>query len=380
MAAPEQYSFITLGPTGSGKGNWRDHLRNFFPSQNLDLTVDILIDEIVEKHPCYRQEVFEYFKDKVKLYNEMSMSDLFTDPILNNIVLKDVEQITDLDNIITDLNKIYFKVRSQIECDIPAQDPTNSERLTETDMCKSSLDITKSCDAKNDKKLIQALENGKSVVIEMVGNKDFLWIFTDPKYSRYTTKRKWIVFMPIAYIDDLIERNKIRAQKVLKSYIIKTDEGPWAIDRKKNPPRLPNVNKETYLSICNAIFEQLTTENLQKYRRILEGNTGSIDFVGFYNANTQEGSKYYRNHTPCLVSIDHLQSIFSNQTFNYSCLPEIKLLRGGSIKKKKLNKKTTKYKRKTKRKKITKRKKTTKPKRKIKRKKTTKPKRKIKEK
>lgn len=363
----EPCSFITLGPTGSGKANWRAHLQKYF-TQNLDDTVDILIDDIVENNDCYKQKVFNYFTEHVKLYNKIKETNLLLNSTLNKIVTEDFKKIIELEKIINDLNKFYFEVRKQINCDYkPSQFQNNPEKISKINMCQ--IDNTsgniKSCDAKNDKKLLRALKKGQSVVIEMVGNKDFSWIFKDPLYSKYTTTRNWIVFIPIAPMNDLIERNKLRALKVLKSYIIKSpDTNKWKINTKQNPPRLPNVNRKIYLSTCKAIFNQLTPKKRRKYKKILidAKNGGSINFIGFYNANTQIRSQYNIGHSPSLVSIDQLYNIF-NESFD-SSLSKFnnlsQLLQYKSIKKKQLNKRKTK------------RKKTTKPKRKIKRKKTTK--------
>lgn len=287
---------ITCGPTGAGKSKISELVGNLFPKY---LTYEdyehILIDDIVVKHPCYKEKVNTYFNEeiieqlnKIKTdFDKSKLSNNNTSEFLN--AAKD-ESVT-LTNSIEKLNGIYSNIRYKIQCDNFSETCSKLER-------KGKII---NCEQVNDEKLLTALgkkdKEGKTsikpIILEIVGDKPFDWLFQEQfEFNTYMTDRDIKIVGFFANYQDLINRNKTRAVNDIKKYIIKDDSG-YKINELATPPRLPIIDEKPYLQKVVKILQQMIEHKKRK----------SYDVYIYYNANTNtDDRKYNIGHTPGFIN------------------------------------------------------------------------------
>ena len=201
---------IVLGPTGSGKSVLPQKVSKYLGMSkmfNNKKTVKILIDDLVEQSPYYKQFVL---KDITSYKTKAERNKSFINPSQQKLKAYD---------------KAYFTARSAKPCKINASD---------------------TCNEINDKLLEKSLKKGVNIVFESTGSSFPEWIFKH--YLGELNNKKYNVIFAWAVVDlcELLERNKLRALKSVLEFMK---------DQTKPAPRLPNITYNKYVGLLKEIIE-----------------------------------------------------------------------------------------------------------------------------
>ena len=245
MSYPERYFLFTFGPTGSGKSKLRQIVSNYFCIKYKDnsshynktgqllkqTSVEILIDDLVEKHLHYKVEVNKILPSKSPEPEVRTRQE-----IADNPTPEEREAF----------EKAYWTTRKLIDCE--------QDRHQATLEC-SFADDTKpflgpmsgckvtTCDKKSDSELFNALQENENITFESQGNSSVQWILNsvyeqdrdelESRQKNSPMSRKFIFVYSYVAICTLIDRILRRA----KDSIINFDVG------QEYAPRLPNIRE-----------------------------------------------------------------------------------------------------------------------------------------
>jgi hypothetical protein len=210
---------IVLGPTGSGKSVLPMKVSKYLGMSkifNNKKTVKILIDDLVEQSPYYKQFVL---KDIASYKTKAERNRSFINPSPQKLKAYD---------------KAYFTARSGKPCKINVHD---------------------TCNQFNDKLLEEGLKKGANIVFESTGCFFPEWIFK--YYLEALNKKKYNVIFAWGAVDlcELLERNKLRALKSVLEFMK---------NQAKPAPRLPDITRKKYVGLLKEIIETF-------YKAIEEG-------------------------------------------------------------------------------------------------------------
>lgn len=196
---------VVLGPTGSGKGSLPKKVLNYINRQiDIKNFVEIVIDNLVEQNPSYKQ----FIKKNFNGMNNNELKKYYLNPTKNTL---------------NKYSKAYYKARTEYSCG-------NFTNLT--------------CDDYNDKLFEDALENNKNIIYESTGTYFVKWIFN--LYGNYLKNYDIIFAWNVVNMCELLRRNKLRAlESVLK----------FKKNNKNPAPRLPNVSYNTYKNNLKKIIK-----------------------------------------------------------------------------------------------------------------------------
>lgn len=218
-----KYFIIVAGPTASGKGSAPNKIKRYLGLE--DDHVNILIDDLVEKNPFYRDGVEHFIASKKELKHS------------NDDIVKMFENPTPDD--IQTFNELYYTSRNQTNCftgELVDRDPRNA------------------CDAINDRNLDTAFENNHNVVFETMGEHWPRWLFD--RYRRKLQTYQIIVAYSIVDLCELICRNITRSSESIVKFMRNTDS--------ETPPRLPDIQFEPYKKRLQTIVKVFKEQNKTK--------------------------------------------------------------------------------------------------------------------
>ena len=246
---------VVLGPTGSGKGSIEGKIKELY-NLDRDVTfVPVLIDDLIEENLNYKFEINKYLSS----VKEQNPSIVTNEELANYITGKG------LDESIKKFNDAYFSTRRGYNC---------------------SIDQTKmTCDNKNDEILTTAIKEGKNVIFETTGEREFKWLFETHKEGLKSNKYNIVLAWNVVEVCELITRNANRAKESIQKFI---DDS-----KGENAPRLPDISPDTMFDkLTNIIktFEktvQECTENC-KHRIVVYNNTKRPSDIIFDTNNTNK--------------------------------------------------------------------------------------------
>ena len=188
------YILITNGVTGSGKSKLITETIKYYDLENVYTTV--LIDDLVENHPTYKQFVREIMKDVAEKCNNdpKCIKSNYTNPT---------------DELLDKFNNAYYTVRKSPHC---------------------VLGNAATCDEYNDKKLRDALLQNKNVVFETQGLVIPNWLIDGYVPSEYRV----IFSYSLVSLEKIVNRN---IRRILKSIEL------FNSNSNATAPRLPDVRK-----------------------------------------------------------------------------------------------------------------------------------------
>lgn len=241
------YFFIVAGPTGAGKSSLPSKIINELDLQiNAGNITHSVIDNIVEQHDHYKNDIKRYVVDKC---NRIELCDTLKQS-LKSPTTSDYAFFSDA----------YMKTRKGIDCHTGK--PTEDRSLN--------------CDGMNDKIMADAMVRGKHIVFETVGEYYPDWIFKLDNIKKYKIVMAWSV----VDLADLMRRNKSRALDGMNEFI----------DNNEKAPRLPDVSLEPYnkrlRDIQDTFMNILNKSNEHNVRFLLIDNrTRDPDNVILYDSH-----------------------------------------------------------------------------------------------
>ena len=208
MSYPPTF-LIVLGPTGSGKSLLPQKVSKYLGMSkmfNNKKTVKILIDDLVEQSPYYKQFVL---KDITSYKTKAERNRSFINPSPQKLKAYD---------------KAYFTARTGQPCKINVQD---------------------TCNQFNDKLLEEGLKKGANIIFESTGRFFPEWIFKH--YLGMLNKKRYNVIFAWGAVDlcGLLERNKLRALKSVLEFMK---------DQANPAPRLPDITRKKYIGLLKEII------------------------------------------------------------------------------------------------------------------------------
>ena len=312
-----KYFLFKCGPTGSGKSIIESEIDKYLKEKTEIIgnifthkdTVNLSIDDLVEKNPYFKQNVDLVFKKlfdkhKLKLKRKIKKEEEIIGKTRKEKV-KSIQSITNehiikiiiehFDNpskeIIDELNIIYQNSRINTSC----IEGNIYGRITR----QTTKTIKDSCENLRDDLMQKALDENKNIVFERTG-KDFpTKLFKKfPKIAEYNIIFCWSV----VNVCELLHRNKERVVKKLEKYLKIKDDSPIKYDSIDNfleskilpIPRLPNTNeikyKKSLLDIINTF--NIYFYNKNSYRQIVIDNNYDplIVYDSKYNNPTEKSN------------------------------------------------------------------------------------------
>ena len=254
---------VVLGPTGSGKGSIEGKIKELY-NLDRDVTfVPVLIDDLIEENLNYKFEINKYLSS----VKEQNPSIVTNEELANYITGKG------LDESIKKFNDAYFSTRRGYNC---------------------SIDQTKmTCDNKNDEILTTAIKEGKNVIFETTGEREFKWLFETHKEGLKSNKYNIVLAWNVVEVCELITRNANRAKKSIEEFIGTTG---------KSAPRLPDISPDTMFDKLNNIIKTFKktvkecTKNC-KHRIVVYNNTKRpSDIIFDTNDTNKQDSNVLRRH------------------------------------------------------------------------------------
>ena len=157
------------------------------------------------------------------------------------------------------------------------------------------------CDAKNDEILTTAIKEGKNVIFETTGEREFKWLFETHKEGLKSKKYNIVLAWNVVEVCELIARNANRAKESIQKFI---DDS-----KGENAPRLPDISPDTMFDkLTNIIktFEKIVqecTENC-KHRIVVYNNTKRpSDIIFDTNDTNKQDSGVLRKYMLPLGSV-----------------------------------------------------------------------------
>lgn len=244
------YCLVVLGPTASGKGSLPDKVERYLKTQagagapagcppvDLDLKskpVPILVDDLVIKNPYYKKKIDEFLDSPE---NAGKIKDIFSAPT---------------DSQLKYFNDAYFESRKTTDC-----------------IKGSPLHMSgRNCDTINDENLTNAFENGENIVFETTGTRMPWWLIDTFKDYIKKFNYKLIFAWTVVEFCELLERNKSRALAGVKNYLEnRTKAADAGEESSAEPPRLPDIRVDHYLTNLSAIIDSFSTA-LQEKDKVL---------------------------------------------------------------------------------------------------------------
>ena len=202
------YLIITNGPTGSGKSGLAKKVVEHCGLGGRATTAYIRIDDLVESSTWYKAAVNKIVGDECG-HGTVQLCDKLAKKI----------DVLD-DTVVTRFNGAYAEARSgDNHCD----------------------NNTKTCDAFNDERLMQAIAEGRNIVFETTGTYYVKWLFP-------LLRGGYRVFYAFALVEfcENIARNKTRAIEQMEAYL------PGMATRPA--PRVPDVRTKPFgVSVANIL-------------------------------------------------------------------------------------------------------------------------------
>jgi hypothetical protein len=248
------YLIIVSGPTASGKGSLPAKVIEYATLNNRGFE-SILIDNLVEQNPDYKNKVREYIEElKIKAGSDEKLELMFLQPTVD---------------MLKKFKDIYYGARTKSSC-----------LRGKGTVCQSDNQCM-TCDVLNDTKLKQAFNNKKNIVFETTGEVWPDWLFN---FSDNIVKYNVIVAWPIVELCELLKRNKNRAIKSLKDFMHEPPEGP--------PPRLPDIRLKEYTDALKKIISVFKENNKIEKAKCIEKEDKCIRLLLFdNNLSPESGSK-----------------------------------------------------------------------------------------
>ena len=252
---------VVLGPTGSGKGSIEGKIKKLYNLDEDVTFVPVLIDDLIEDNVAYKDQIRDYL-DLIKKQQRFNTNEELAKYIIG----------TGLQESIKKFNDAYFSTRRGYNC---------------------SIDQTKmTCDNKNDEILTTAIKDGKNVIFETTGEREFKWLFETHKEG-LSEKYNIVLAWNVVEVCELIIRNANRAKKSIEEFIGTTGQ---------SAPRLPDISPDIMFDKLNNIiktFEKTVkecTENC-KHRIVVYNNTKRpSDIIFDTNDTNKQDSNVLRSH------------------------------------------------------------------------------------
>ena len=246
---------ITCGPTASGKASLPqkviEHLKIEEPIGSFE---SILVDDLVEKNPSYSNAVENYLSDQLKTKTVEDIVKMFQNPT---------------EDMITEFNAFYFNTRGKAHCKSDSELDRKFYGKTSQVIKQNNKSFELiSCNEINNSKLKKALEEGHNIVLETQGVSSWDWLYTDELYFSHDRKPlikqknyQIVVAWTVVPMCNLIERNKIRAEKSVKEFIEWMDNKDTYTKPSPLPPRLPDIRMDIYKEKLGKIIKTFKEEN-----------------------------------------------------------------------------------------------------------------------
>ena len=310
----KKYILFKCGPTGSGKSKIEllvdEYLNNkeeiYGPLFSDVSTVNLSIDDLVNKNPYFKDNIDKYFlirfkelKKKLKKQIESSEENVIsrkvkiksinkkTDELIKEIIIKEFNN--PLQDTVDFFNKIYEDARKNTNClngDIP-------KILT-----RQSLKLIKdSCENIRDYLLEKALDENKNIVFERTC-KDFPTKILN-KFPKIIKEYEIIFSWSVVNVDELLFRNKQRTVEQLINYF-KEDKNSPIIYKNINDfikgdiltlPRLPDVNRIKYIKNLIDIIKTFNKIYYEKKKRLLVFDNNFVNISLIYDSKYNEVTK-----------------------------------------------------------------------------------------
>lgn len=335
---------FTLGATGSGKSSLvHEVLRILNNNKANDAKYEagnfksILIDDIIESHPCYRKQVISRLKDEcpTNTSNTSNTNNIKLPKMCNE--LKDKVEAHDK-ALISNLSKIYYDIRKKKKCNHTI---SNSTTNITNNMCNNNNNNKVKCEHINDIALIAAIKKQSNIIIESRGVDYPNWIFES---NEYNLQGYYIIFTySFVSMNKLFTRNKNRFYAMYNAYLTNTT---------KPVPRLPNIEKEFFAKMLAQIKTTLINLIRCKQNKPIETNNSDLKFnncnrvhILVFSNNEQRTNTSQLNHMQLLFNSANMESYnesqFSKQLDDILALDQINIQAGGNNFKSKLYPKIT---------------------------------------
>ena len=251
----DKYIIVTVGPTGSGKGDLIEKVEEYLKIPKIPKENFILVDNLIENDPYYRIRVNNILKRKENCGSNGAS-------IKTPCDARDFVSNPDK-TLLTLFEDAYYTTRFDIGCG-----KFNTEGTRRAN-----------CNDVNDSKFTAALERGENFVFETTGEGNMTWFLTrsywwkDEFDNLKKNNYKVIYAFSLVKFADLIERNKTRAISSINKYI----EGDFT----GAVPRLPDVQAEAFNEKATIIGSNL----IQLANKCLFKPEKDAGFCGEYPIN-----------------------------------------------------------------------------------------------
>jgi len=312
----KKYILFKCGPTGSGKSKIEllvdEYLNNkeeiYGPLFSDVSTVNLSIDDLVNKNPYFKDNIDKYFLVRFKelekkLKKQMDTSDEKVNSSSRKVKIKSINKkidekikeiiIKEFNNPSQDtvdfFNKIYENARRNTNClngNIPKILTRQSSKL-----------IKDSCENIRDYLLEKALNENKNIVFERTC-KDFPTKILN-KFPKIKKEYEIIFSWSVVNVDELLFRNKQRTVEQLITYF-KEDKSSPIIYKNINDfikgdiltlPRLPDINKIKYIKNLIDIIKTFNKIYYEKKNRLLVFDNNFVNISLIYDSKYNEVTK-----------------------------------------------------------------------------------------
>lgn len=331
---------FTLGATGSGKSSLvHEVLRILNNNKANDAKYkaekfkSILIDDIIESHPCYRKQVISRLKYECPT-NTSNTNNVKLPELCNELKAKvDAHD----EQLISNLSSIYYNIRKEKKCNYTISNSTN----TTNNMCNNTTNENVKCETINDIALKAAINKKSNIIIESRGVDYPNWIFES---NDYNLQGYYIIFAySFVSINELFTRNKKRFYAMYNAYLTNTT---------KPVPRLPNIKIDFFTKMLLAIKTTLINLIRCKQNHIETNSNCALNFKNYnrvhilvFSNNEQRSNTSQLNHMQLLFNSANMESYdesqFSQKLDAILALDQINIQAGGNNFKSKLYPKIT---------------------------------------
>lgn len=312
----KKYILFKCGPTGSGKSKIEllvdEYLNNkeeiYGPLFSDVSTVNLSIDDLVNKNPYFKDNIDKYFLVRFKelekkLKKQMDTSDKKVNSSSRKVKMKSINKkidekikeiiIKEFNNPSQDtvdfFNRIYENARQKTNClngNIPKILTRQSSKL-----------IKDTCENIRDYLLKEALDNDKNIVFERTC-KDFPTKILE-KFPKIKKEYEIIFSWSVVNIDELLFRNKQRTVLQLIDYFKEEKNSPIIYNKIDDfikgdiltLPRLPDVNKIKYIKKLNEIIKTFNKIYYEKKNRLLVFDNNFVNISLIYDSKYNEVTK-----------------------------------------------------------------------------------------
>ena len=283
VAGQTKYIIITNGPTGSGKSTLKDKaITGLHTRDNVSIPIvdfrksfkPFLIDDLVEQHPYYKQEISTLLIAKKCADTTCDTKKLETD-----------------EGFIQSMNTAYFHTRQNRTC-CKANECTLSkvsDESNETGACADGYTLKNSVEYVFDTRIKQSILEGKNIVFETQGLHPVdtvTWMKKMIESSTYDYKI--IMAYSLVKYCELIKRNQTRFGSSVTAFLKNTQQQP--------APRLPDVQdgeassfKKTYTLIRDGLLSEPLSSDVTFFIVNNNNNNNTIGSSGNLIAPDDQG-------------------------------------------------------------------------------------------